>query len=357
MVAVVSRSHVVELQSIRGLAALAVLIAHSLAVYGPPPAFLNAHAAIVIFFVLSGFVLTRSLRDRDLGSYLSRRMFRIYPMIWVGVTLGVIATAVASQPVEGMDASFLAIIPQEVTPRNLLGGFMGAGHSLNPPLWSISLEIVGSVLIMGIVLCASRPGLLLAIGAILLALSIAEVPLPFRAGVYLVDFWIGAMICLAEPQARRAVSRCGGWHLALFATILLFTRSFGGWDYHDPVPQLAEALAAALIIATLAYGPVQARLLRIAPLRKLGDISYSVYVLHFPLLMLFAVLIGASEIGMALPVWQRGLAICAATLAATLSLGVLTYRYVERPALALRRNAGKFEPLPLKPTSEPQPVT
>jgi len=67
----VRHPHVPELQSIRGLAALAVLLHHCSFLFVTSSTFhffaealFNAHAAVVIFFVLSGYVLVRSLHTK-----------------------------------------------------------------------------------------------------------------------------------------------------------------------------------------------------------------------------------------------------------------------------------------------------
>ena len=82
--------HIVELQSLRGIAATAVLFGHVIGYYTIPDwlvilgKFSNGRAAVVVFFVLSGYVLTRSLRSSnfDLGAvtrFYVQRWFRIYP--------------------------------------------------------------------------------------------------------------------------------------------------------------------------------------------------------------------------------------------------------------------------------------
>lgn len=82
--AVQGSHHAVELQSIRGLAALVVVVHHCTFYFRYDPSVkygfevaLNAHAAVVSFFVLSGFVLTRSWGKKDLAVRQS------YVGIWV----------------------------------------------------------------------------------------------------------------------------------------------------------------------------------------------------------------------------------------------------------------------------------
>src|ERR1700733_7768248 len=90
-----ARHHIDELQSLRGVAALIVAVSHMSSIYSLPPmvriaidAVCNAHASIVVFFVLSGYVLTGSLQRRGLsltsveGFYVGR-LFRLFPALWV----------------------------------------------------------------------------------------------------------------------------------------------------------------------------------------------------------------------------------------------------------------------------------
>src|SRR5215813_12885922 len=88
-------SHILELQSLRGIAAGMVLLHHTSFLFDTTPAFhywaevlINAHAAVMLFFVLSGYVLSRSLSGvaidcESLFSFYAARLFRIYPMAWV----------------------------------------------------------------------------------------------------------------------------------------------------------------------------------------------------------------------------------------------------------------------------------
>jgi peptidoglycan/LPS O-acetylase OafA/YrhL len=102
MTTVRSQGHFESLDGLRGAAALAVVIHHSLNVYlhtetrnwwlfTPMLRALAArlgHPSVLLFFVLSGFVLYVSFlrgHDNSYGSFLSRRVFRLYPAMIVAV--------------------------------------------------------------------------------------------------------------------------------------------------------------------------------------------------------------------------------------------------------------------------------
>src|SRR5699024_6525476 len=78
-----------EIDSLRGIAALTVIIAHGLAIFSLPSNLLDvtplyffwsAHEAVIFFFVLSGFVLTLPFLKKKIhyGNYIVKRILRIY---------------------------------------------------------------------------------------------------------------------------------------------------------------------------------------------------------------------------------------------------------------------------------------
>lgn len=141
-----------DLDGLRGLAALSVAIGHcATAIGGTGPALrmtlatapgatlqdavfrllhivFHADAAVIVFFVLSGLVLSRSLRRRDDGlpSYMIRRVFRLFPV------------AIAS-----------ALIIGFLTPASTWAQIAGAAilydTSLNGVLWTLQIEVWGSL--------------------------------------------------------------------------------------------------------------------------------------------------------------------------------------------------------------------
>src|SRR5688572_28314274 len=93
-----------SLESVRGIAALSVCLFHAadvrfqdgvvLAKYTIPGILLNGHGAVILFFVLSGYVLRSSLERKTQSStlelaveYLIARIFRLFPVIIVTVAV------------------------------------------------------------------------------------------------------------------------------------------------------------------------------------------------------------------------------------------------------------------------------
>ncbi len=351
----------IELQSIRGLAAMLVLLHHCLSYYSLDAAFhhaaeilLNAHAAVVTFFVLSGYVLTLSLLRGGfdpgaLRQFYLRRLFRIYPAIWLSSLCGLLAVAfvLGRWQVPNQSPWFAGLFsPGGFTFRNVFASFAGTGTYLNPPLWSIMVELVGSSLMpLFAVALRHRPmifaGILLALAGVSF-LDFGSLILVLTAR-YAVCFAIGASIVVWHAPFGRWFDRRGARLAALACVLLLlFFRTTGGWrfadEYNAPLPGLVESLAAALLMA-LVVGRRDAFAFLVArPLAFLGEISYSLYLLHFLVMAVVAELAGG---WLGLPLFwgtpASAFLLALATAGLTLPAAALVYRWVELPCMALGR--------------------
>ncbi|EJZ18717.1 acyltransferase, partial [Rhizobium sp. Pop5] len=109
-----------------------------------------AYLAVDFFFCLSGFVLANGY-DQKLKSgvlrsntFILKRMVRLYPMVVVGVALGVIASQVALTPAIALiDVSILAVGALFLLPLGFLVG--QEGFAINNPLWSLCFEMVAGM--------------------------------------------------------------------------------------------------------------------------------------------------------------------------------------------------------------------
>ncbi|NUP05118.1 MAG: acyltransferase [Polyangiaceae bacterium] len=94
------RLRLVELDSLRGIAALAVVLFHWTSYYDTkyghtaemPLRFPWGTYGVHLFFIISGFVITMTLeRSRTPASFLRARFYRLYPTFWAGVVVGTLA--------------------------------------------------------------------------------------------------------------------------------------------------------------------------------------------------------------------------------------------------------------------------
>lgn len=320
------------------------MVHHSLRVLGPvgitakiADIVLNAHAAVVVFFVLSGFVLGKSLRTRGLTAgtitqFYVRRIFRIYPAMWVAITLGlgyflfvrdIPAPHFAAWANKHYDPALLSAVMAAET-------YLGINNYLLPTLWTITVELAASVLLPFIVLAMTRwrwstlPLLIgLAILSMISGVALRTVPL------YMIDFALGAALAVYGTDR---IGRGSALAAAGAVTILLFFRQLHGWTYDAAVPGLVEGLAATVLIATIVQKG--SRILNHRALTTIGDWSYSIYLLHLPIAYAIARLI--DHFLWVTPLDDRApLLVMMMTTVVTVPLAALMYRFIELPGIVL----------------------
>ncbi|HYM84990.1 MAG TPA: acyltransferase family protein, partial [Candidatus Dormibacteraeota bacterium] len=315
-------------------------------------------------YVLSGFLITGLLlRERDgsgridLGAFYARRARRILPAAVV-VLLGTVAVAsVVLGPLDmeriAGDAVASALFVGNLRFAATTADYFSASQTPSPLLhyWSLGVEEQWYLLFPALLIVATRgrrprlgAGLALAVvtlaslvGALVLtqaAATWAFYSLPTRAW----QLSIGGLLAVTAAWHGRIPDRLAaiaGW-AGLGAILLGLVVFDAGTPYPGTAALLPTLGAAALILAgTRPRAP--AALLVVRPLRWLGRISYSLYLVHWPLLVLPA---AGLAIGETLPLDER-----VALAAASIGLAALSYRFVEAP-IRERRRLG----LPERPT-------
>lgn len=301
------RSH--ALDGLRGVSAQAVFLAHCAVMLTPG---LPGHAAlllgvvarlaVVVFFVLSGFVIATSILARsrsgrfDLRGFAVARMARIYPPFLFAVALcfgygwlaarGVVPRP---QPLEGwpIDLSLAAL------GRALL--FLYLQHDLmtrlDGPLWSLRLEVILYAVAAALAVAATWKGrwrvAALALAALLLAGMLKGL---YGAALAIASFGFGAAAALRRERILAAlptgpVEAAALAGLGLAAVLLAGDHALGAGR---PLALLPEAAAAALIALWVAHlsagrGWLQAPLGRARPL---GGFAYTLYIVHLPIIYL-----------------------------------------------------------------------
>lgn len=342
----------------RGIAALVVGVGHASTYAALPPAtgllavmmaLFNGHGSVVLFFVLSGFVLARSLEGRlgsanDLGVFYTKRLFRLYPALWAASLLGVAYVLLLHRawPVPGASAWFNSLYtPGHDQPAYLARGMAVTAHIL-PQGWSIFVEIIASALLPLLAwLLFRRRWLFWAMASVLMVISFTVRESPYALAVYLVNFAIGAALVVPGADLRTRMAQPGRTGFALFISglvLLLGTRLVWKTDYHDPGLQLVEAIGAALLIVAIVYTPIDLPWLRSKPAAEMGEISYSFYLLHFPVMCIAAKLI-ALVVSPAQSPGSFTVLLVAAVMGLTIPLSMLCYRWVEVPGVALGSRA------------------
>jgi peptidoglycan/LPS O-acetylase OafA/YrhL len=308
------------LDSLRGLAALVVVLHHTCTLFPQTLRALALHAprlafglkqvgrfnteAVLLFFVLSGFSIRLSVVGRGLATraalahYARRRIARILPAYWFALLLsGVIATWLA--PVPPLARSWTTLCGNLLFLQTAVGvpGAWFLPYAGNGALWSLSFEMfyyaAFPLLVRALPERRQRLGWVLASCIVAHAVS-RYWPNPFAMfvasgpiwyfGVELAELYLGACVALAWPlfaglllllwasqQTGRALQFYGLW-----VGSLLY---LGGVALIRVAPHLAR-------LARCLRRPL------LEPLARAGDLSYALYLLHVPILRALAATLG-----------------------------------------------------------------
>jgi peptidoglycan/LPS O-acetylase OafA/YrhL len=332
------RKHIPQLDGMRGLAVVLVLLAHSATVFTRVPVFNwvdgYGNLGVQLFFVLSGFLITRILLDTKetpnfFRNFFVRRALRIYPLYYA-VLLFVVFSGVVHQ--HGV----------RWWPYILYLSNIVYGNSTQPaplgPVWSLAVEEQFYLVWPFVVAVLSRRGLerlcvTMLIGAIGLRLTGV---LQFHNTLLQLDaLAAGALIACRFDQI--AAWRPYAWFAACLLPLGL-SLPIGFWNN---ISQTIQVLAGAALLIVLMDNEVAiSRVFRAPALRYLGKISYGVYLLHS---LVFAVFF-RSRFGIS--VIESGSAFAAvlcllAEFAIALAIATLSFYFFESPLLRLKRY---FEP-------------
>lgn len=358
------------LDSIRGLAAFAVFLGHFVGFYGIPPSLafiqtglfsllLDGAAAVSMFFVLSGFVLARKYfatpdvnykRNEGLSRFFLLRCFRIYPPYLIALLLSFAAQKwlFAWPEITPAPSDFARTFWQhDVTLPQLLKDSLFLINANESPLipqgWTLAIELKLSFLIPFLVLIAQRSvGWLLtftvmAIGALQMQYFLWH----FTLGVMLAALRSFSLLAQVSPMLKTTLKLVAGicFYLA-HQTILPLLQVPPPFSLTNWIMGFGAML---LISAVLTSGRLQS-FLHWAPLRQLGRISYSFYLLHMLLLLcltprLFHALHSRGTMGD----WLIALML---TTAATIAVSMIFYQWVEKPSMKFGQKLANrfFEP-------------
>ena len=331
-----------DLEALRGVAVLLVLAYHA----GLPVR--GGFIGVDVFFVLSGFLITGLLlreRERagriDLVAFYGRRVRRILPAAAVVVVATMIVVPFVVSPLDvprmAGDAvsSILAFSNMRFAAQDLDYFTSDAAPSPFRQFWSLAVEEQFYILWPAVLVAATwgrRPrlgagiavaGLLVVSLAACVVVSGIAVPwafysLPTRAW----QLAAGGLLAVALPlipRVPRALALAAGWAGAalLAAAALAFgdVTAYPGW--YAVVPTVATL--AIIASGELARSP--GRVLQVAPLRFTGRISYSLYLWHWPVLVLTGLALGE-----VLPV-----PLALGLLVGTYAVAAGSYRFVEQP--------------------------
>lgn len=321
------------LESVRGLAALVVVLAHIMAAYYPaasvghslaPPLnaslenlfyglplgfLINGHFAVVIFFVLSGFVLTykyfQSGNQTDLHKQLAKRYFRLAIPIFVTVMVsyfllsnGAMAYIKDAAQLSGSPGNMglFNFVPQFGTALYdaTIGVLVNGNDAYNPVLWTMQTELVGSVLVFSL---AALIGKLQRRWMIYIAIII------FFNQNYLTCFVLG--MALADAAHNTRLIEFARQNISPFYAYFLLALIWIPASFLSPAGDLSGTVfqslltpgvdvrfsfnlwhffAALLLLTIVLVRPEIQRVLNTKILVFIGGISFALYLTHYLIL-------------------------------------------------------------------------
>jgi peptidoglycan/LPS O-acetylase OafA/YrhL len=314
-----AKSHYVVLDGLRGVAALMVVIFHLFEAYfqnNPFDQIVNhGYLAVDFFFLLSGFVVAYAYDDRwgrlTLWGFAKRRLVRLQPMVVMGTVIGLLLFPFQDfsifpkvQNTTLVPLLLIAALGCTLLPLPKSADLRGWDemHPLDGPAWSLFYEYVANALYalglrrlpvrwLALVVAAAGVALLhlavfgergdlvggWALDATGIRIGLTRVLFPFFAGVLLMRLGL-----------RVRVPHAFAWCSLLLVVALALPR-FGGREqlWMNGLYEAACVIALfPLVVAIGAGGRGESgRSLRVA--RFFGDLSYPLYVTHYPLIYIW----------------------------------------------------------------------
>lgn len=375
---------VVGLDGIRGLAALFVVLHHVYLVSYPTypvnsgPSWLAwlmyGHLAVVVFIALSGFSLAigPARRDWQLGGkarFAWRRAWRILPPYWAALVFScIMAWTVAPEPgsaaPDGKAVLVYGLLLQDVFGSRVPNG----------AFWSIAVEAQLYIVFPLLLVMLRRAGAVAMVAAVTILVGTIGVLAPHVSAVHLLirltpQFAALFALGLASAGILRAPERVRAlpWQWFTLAALVpvLVVLGFAGtvwFQDHQYWVDLALGPAIGLFLAAVATG--RARVVRWLldtwPVRQLGLFSYSLYLIHAPIVVAIGTKVVGPYVDGGLPrflltfVLAVPLSLVAARLfAAVFEIPFTRYRSWD----ALREAArARFRPSPATPAELPATV-
>lgn len=285
------------LDGLRGVAALCVVLLHVPQFGGAWTAWPESHAAVDLFFMISGFVLAHAYDRRFSANYSVRqfvvdRLIRLYPLYILGLGLGVLTLLVQPTPpaVAAQSVAFgLFFLPAPLR---------GHLYPLNFPMWSLFYELAANILFaVGWRLLRGRWLAILvagaAVGIIVSVLRLDDAAGgSMRSGAIIATlrvifgFFMGVLLYRHAPRPAQRESRAGPLLLGA-AVVLLFAlptpfRGALASRVHDLV---TLGLMPLLVYLAACFAPGKG--IR-TPVVMSGVASYAIYAIHVPLSVLVA---------------------------------------------------------------------
>lgn len=353
-----SKKHFLILDALRGVAAIVVVLFHVLEVYSGGDhikQFINhGYLAVDFFFMLSGYVMAHAYDDRwdkmTIKDFFKRRLIRLHPMIIFGMTVGALCfyfgeSAYFPKIADTSIWQLLLVLVVGYTliplpPSMDIRGWSEM-HPLNGPAWSLFLEYIANILHALILRKLSKT--ILSVLVLIAAAALIHYAVTSPGGD-IIGGWsiepeqlrIGFTRLLFPYMAgmllRRVVKVSGSKNTFLFCSLLLiFFLSFPRVGGHENLwaNGLFDSLTVILIFPVIIYlgaiGDVKSNATE-KLCTFLGDISYPIYIIHFPLAYVFYAWVTTNNI----PI-EKGILVGLLILVFSIALSYVALKIYDEP--------------------------
>jgi peptidoglycan/LPS O-acetylase OafA/YrhL len=314
------------------------------------------NTAVIFFYVLSGFVLSGSLRRRNIPlgrqtlGFVIRRVGRMVPAMWLSVLVAVLVFAtIPRNPIEGATPWLNAITQTRIDIGDVLANFAGVRTDINGVLWSVQIELVIAPFLPILVWLADRargwtiaPTFVVLCVASLTLWSVAP-----NAVLYAYCFYLGIVLPrLLAHELMASIVRSPLVLVVGLAVLLPVEWAYCTARLWLPYKFIIDAIVSAEVLGFVLLRPAGTigLLLKRGPLVTLGNLSYSFYVFHFPVLTVSSVaVLSLLPDGILKNAWAATavtIVLAVGAVAVTLAISALCYVTIERRGTEWGRRFG-----------------
>lgn len=269
--------------------------------------------AVWLFFVLSGFVLTKAASRPDFswGAYYPSRIVRLYGPVLAAIAFAWLTYVLIPHTVTPGTSPIVAALPTEYAVPDILrdATLFGGTSTAIGVLWSLQWEVVFSLTLPVYILLVRRfprSATVVAVAACLLGWAVNDQVLSFMPlfffGALLAQYWTAICRAFGFLASGRWTSHVAGSALLLLAICGLtsffllgsWLRSIGLSPRVVTMPLIVAAIMLLIIIGV--NWPPLSRVLTLRPIVFLGTISFSLYLVHRPIMIALAFVFGVGAV-------------------------------------------------------------
>ncbi|HBD0040511.1 TPA: acyltransferase [Escherichia coli] len=347
--------HCKALDGLRGYAALSVVIFHSIIHYNyskwayfamsPIDSFFNHDSTIfsvmisifngstpvLIFFILSGYVLSASVKRNQIGflNFIIKRVGRIYPSVFACVIL----TTIVIFAIRHFGSDYPAPSLLDVTYNSLL-----VDNKVLGVTWTLTIEMAFAFIVYPLVVLRKRYGGVVLVSIMIYSIIAINKPaltlyIPYM-NVSMLAFCAGMF--LDSEMAKHSFKRSGKYILLAMICTATIGRIYNEWS---ELFILTHVILCTSIIGSLLHSESNIKKLLESRLSiYLGKISYSLYLFSVPVGYIFYFLFDSYFLTPEFYGFFVGVAISVASVI----LSSITYKYIEKPCTDATARISKF---------------